>query len=90
MQSYNNSNLNFLTKLIQNNLDIIAKLSSSPSSVQLELRLALILVITPHPHPPTHPHPPGKVEMQLESHHIWSVGSWWIVCLCLVIFGGRG
>ena len=35
-----------------------------------------------------HPHPPGKVEMQFEIHHIWSVGSWWIVCL--VIFGGRG
>ena len=39
-----------------------------------------------HPHPP--PPPPGKVEMQLDIDHIWSVGSWWIVCLA--IFGGRG
>ena len=50
------------------------------SSVQFELRLALSLIITTHP--------PGKVEVQLESGHIWSVGSWWIVCL--VIFGGGG
>ena len=39
-------------------------------------------------HPPRPTHPPKKVEMQLEIGHIWSVGSWWIVCL--VIFGGRG
>ena len=50
------------------------------SPVQVELSLALSLIITTHP--------PGKVEMQLEIDHIWSVGSWWIVCL--VIFGGRG
>ena len=42
------------------------------SPVPVELRLA----------------PPGKVEIQLDIDHIWSVGSWWIVCL--VIFGGRG
>ena len=58
-----------------------AQFKSSPSPVQLELRLALSLINTT----PTHPHPPGKVEVQLESGHIWSVGSrWklsgWLVC----------
>ena len=53
----------------------------SPVGIEISLK-------SDYYHPPTHPHPPGKVEMQLESHHIWSVGSWWIVCL--VIFGGRG
>ena len=66
---------------------IFAKLCSSWLVKGLvELRLALSLIITTHPHPP--PPPPGKVEMQLDIDHIWSVGSWWIVCL--VIFGGRG
>ena len=55
------------------------------SLVPVELRLALCLIITT---PTTNPtDPPGKVEMQLKIDHIWSVGSWWIVCL--VVFGGR-
>ena len=48
-----------------------AQFQSSPSPVQWELRLALSLIITTH----LHPRPPGKVEMQLEISHIWSVGS---------------
>ena len=35
-----------------------------------------------------HPHPSGKVEMQLEIDHVWTVGNWWIVSL--VIFGCQG
>ena len=63
----------------------VAKLSSSwLVKLLVELRLALSLIITTHPHP----HPPRKVEEQLESGHIWSVGSPWIVCL--LIFGSGG
>ena len=48
-----------------------AKLSSSwLVKCLLELRLALSLIIT------TPTQTPGKVEMQLESDHIWSVSSW--------------
>ena len=56
------------------------------SPVPVELSLALSLISTTHAHP--HPHQPGKVEMQLEIDHIWSIGSWWKVCL--MFFGGRG
>ena len=57
-----------------------AQLQSSPVGTEISFKFDNY-----HPLPPP---PPGKVERQLKSHHIWSVGSWWIVYM--VIFGGRG
>ena len=52
------------------------------STSQVELSLALSLIITTHP--PTW----ESRDAAWNWPYIWSVGSWWIVCL--VIFGGRG
>ena len=55
--------------IVQVKIDFCQAQFQLGSPMPVELRLDLSLIIT------TTTHPPGKVEIQLEIGHIWSVGS---------------